>query len=857
MAATLATEPKEQVHYLLNDLQQNNMPYIPSVERTVEDDKALTWNAKLFESTKRTHCNAERFEAIFKETMTYITTTEHHMYMDIQKGLTTEREFMAWLRSYFNRTYPEMRNDNDFSIMYERLHTAVFQYYVLQPLIDHDDTSDIKVCAPDDIRVRVKGKAYKSTCNFLSVNDLYQFIEGLALRNGLDFSHPEITFTDSHDKHYILRFLISAPAVNAVDYPYLHIRKVPKDKPGFDKLIKDEMLTPMVVEYLKDRIKTSKGIVISGPPGCVDKDTEFFNGRQWKSIADYKDGEQVLQFDTATGEASLVTPLRYIREPCSMMYHFETKYGINQTLSPEHRVIYYKKKKVNGKKIWSDEAYEMSAEQLASLQNEGKFYGGFKTGFYYNGSGLDLSDIELRIMLAVICDGTFPRNTNRCRVHLKKQRKIDEMRLLLNEWGYPYQEKECCGYTNFLFNAPRREKIFSADWYNCSQEQLRIVCANVLQWDGHQDEVGRKLFTSTSKQSADFVQFAFSACGYRATIHRDNRKGQNYQTSGKIYLRKSDTYDVIICDKTIVSMQWHNDGRNNNVTLNPVIPEDGFKYCFTVPTHALVLRRNNRIFITGNSGKSTLLNAGLEVIPKTRETLVIQENDELHTKQSGFMFKHVTHGFHGEPVIELEELGKMALVEGCNEFIIGEVKGGEMRYAATLMRSGGYCMYTTHSLSARETLPRCADLVKQGSDYSYEDACKMLKNVETVVFMEDYQVQEILEVKGFDVTTQEFIYRPIYRNPHPRYAADSGDFGTVNSSKGEGLAATQQGEGKDVGKDGIFIYPKKEESIYSSGGTPSEHRSSPPPSPLNGAKSSLNHQTDDSAIPDFSSILSE
>lgn len=490
MAATLATEPKEQVHYLLNDLQQNNMPYIPSMERTIEDDKALTWNAKLFESTKRTHCNAERFEAIFKETMTYITTTEHHMYMDIQKGLTTEREFVAWLRSYFNRTYPEMRNDNDFSIMYERLHTAVFQYYVLQPLIDHDDTSDIKVCAPDDIRVRVKGKAYKSTCNFLSVNDLYQFIEGLALRNGLDFSHPEITFTDSHDEHYILRFLISAPAVNAVDYPYLHIRKVPKDKPGFDKLIKDEMLTPMVVEYLKDRIKTSKGIVISGPPG---------------------------------------------------------------------------------------------------------------------------------------------------------------------------------------------------------------------------------------------------------------------------------------------------------------------------------------------SGKSTLLNAGLEVIPKTRETLVIQENDELHTKQSGFMFKHVTHGFHGEPVIELEELGKMALVEGCNEFIIGEVKGGEMRYAATLMRSGGYCMYTTHSLSARETLPRCADLVKQGSDYSYEDACKMLKNVETVVFMEDYQVQEILEVKGFDVTTQEFIYRPIYLNPNPRYAKP---IDAMDSKKEESCSVklncslkAQKEEKEDMSKDGVFL--------------------------------------DTSSIPDFSSILSE
>lgn len=781
--------------YLLNELEKQNKPYIPSVPRTIEDDKALTWNAKLFESTKRTHCSAERFEKIFSETMTYITTTEHHMYMDIQRGNTTEREFITWLRSYFNRTYPEMRNDNDFNIMYERLHTAVFQYYVLQPLIDHEDTSDIKVCAPDDIRVRVKGKAYRSSSTFINEMDLFQFIEGLALRNGLDFSHPEITFTDTHDKHYLLRFLISAPAVNAVNYPYLHIRKVPRDKPDFKKLVEDEMLTPMVVEYIKDRIKTSKGIVICGQPGCVDKDTEFFNGKEWKSIADYHDGEQVLQFDITTGEADLVYPIRYIKEPCDKMYHFETKYGIDQTLSPEHRVIYYKQKKKFGRKYWSDEAYEMTAEQLMNEQNTGKFNGGFKTDFYYDGPGLDLSDIELRIMLAVICDGSFTGKGRHCRIHLKKQRKIDEMQLLIDEWKKPYRRTTCAnGYTDFIFDAPRREKVFSFDWYRCSQEQLKTICANVLQWDGHQDEIGRKQFTSTSKASADFIQFSFSACGYRATIYKDERKGQPYHTSGKKYERKSNTYNVIICNKNIVAMKWHNDGRDNNTVLETVIPEDGYKYCFTVPTHALVLRRNNKIFITGNCGKTTLLNTCLEVIPKTRETLVIQENDELHTKQSGFMFKHVTHGFHGEPVITLEELGKMALVEGCNEFIIGEVKGGEMRYAATLMRSGGYCVYTTHSLAARETLPRCADLVKQGSDYSYEDACKMLKNVETIIYMEDYQVQEILEVKGYDVEKHDFIYVPIYKNPNPRYATHTVKNATpvekpggVKKEKGDGM----------------------------------------------------------------------
>ena len=55
--------------YLLNELQAQGMPYIPSVARTIEDDKPLVWNAKLFESTKRTHCSMERFEAIFRETM--------------------------------------------------------------------------------------------------------------------------------------------------------------------------------------------------------------------------------------------------------------------------------------------------------------------------------------------------------------------------------------------------------------------------------------------------------------------------------------------------------------------------------------------------------------------------------------------------------------------------------------------------------------------------------------------------------------------------------------------------------------------------------------------------------------------
>ena len=758
----LATKEKP----LLNLLKDQNKSYESESNRTEEDNKAIIYDIG-GSIRERTHISPQEFDKIFNSTMRFFTEQEKYSFKQYQTGEKDSKEFFRDCAGYLQKNFPQsMNNENDFKVMMDRIDLAMFKYDVLQPLIDNPDTSDIKICSPFDIRVRIKGKAYKSSATFQSNKDLNRFIEGLSYRNNIDImSSPIITFTDSHDENYKLRFTISSPIVTAVDYPYLHIRKISKNKPDFDELIKRGMLNQDIKTYLIDRAKTSRGIIFAGPPGCVDKETEFFNGYEWKSIADYDKNDKVLQFNPETNKANLTYPLRYIKEPCKKMYHFETKYGINQTISPDHRVLYYNKTHKNGKKVWSDKTKEMSGEDLFNLQNKGKFNGGFKTDFIYNGKGLNLSDIEIKLMIAVICDGTFKKEckTNWCSIRLKKQRKKDELREILTEWGGKYTEKSYSnGYTRFSFNAPRKEKIFTSDWYSCTQKQLQIICNNILKWDGYVKNKA-KTFTTKEKNSIDFIQFAFSSCGYRATISIDDRRNQNYITNGKEYRRTNLYYHLTISNNTIVSMACHNDGRTNNTKLKEVIPSDGYKYCFTVPTHALVLRRNGKIFITGNCGKTTILNAWIEYIPKTRETLVIQENDELYTKQSGFMFKHVTHGFHGEPVCTLEDLGKMALVEGCNEFIIGEVKGGEMRSAMTLLNAGGYAALTVHSTNAYETLAKCADLVKYGSDYSFEEARRMLKTFDTVVYMEDYKVREILEIDGYDDETHDYNYIPIYK----------------------------------------------------------------------------------------------
>jgi len=104
--------------------------------------------------------------------------------------------------------------------------------------------------------------------------------------------------------------------------------------------------------------------ILAGFSGCVDDETEYFNGEQWKSIADYQDGESVLQWNK-DGKTELVKPLDYIQLPCDKMYHFENEH-LNQTLLSDHRVLFVN---TNGK------YQELTMEQIYYLHNNGRFDG--------------------------------------------------------------------------------------------------------------------------------------------------------------------------------------------------------------------------------------------------------------------------------------------------------------------------------------------------------------------------------------------------------------------------------------------------------------------------------------------------
>lgn len=329
--------------------------------------------------------------------------------------------------------------------------------------------------------------------------------------------------------------------------------------------------------------------------GCVDADTEYLTPTGWRRIADYDSGK-VGQFDPETNHVTFVEPEAYVKIPCERMIHFKSKYGIDQMLSPEHRVLHYRCDRSKGAVDAPFYRVDSAAKLAGALENKTLSDVYIKPTYtVVGGIGVHLSDAALRVQIAVIADGHFQHNTNRCVVRLKKQRKKDRLRALLDAAAIPYADREDtsatgAGFHAFTFNAPRREKTFTPYYWECDLAQLEIVRDEVIHWDGAERKSEGVAFFSTAKESVDFVQYAFNVAGRVARITADVREGR--KTCWGVFVRPNARFIGIT-------------NRGGTPDITHVDSTDGFKYCFTVPSTFLVLRRNGCVFVTGNTGKTS------------------------------------------------------------------------------------------------------------------------------------------------------------------------------------------------------------------------------------------------------------
>ena len=170
----------------------------------------------------------------------------------------------------------------------------------------------------------------------------------------------------------------------------------------------------------------------------------------------------------------------------------------------------------------------------------------------------------------------------------------------------------------------------------------------------------------------------------------------------------------------------------------------------------------------GASGKTTLMNALLDEIPKNRSGLVIQESDELFSSHPDMMFQRVVAS-SGESSIEynLQMLTRNGLLTDLDYFIIGEIKGDEAANFMNAAYTGHKCWTSSHGKDSKEAMNKLADYVIHATNYGRLDVLHMLRFLQVVIFMKDYKIEEISEVVGVDETTGELIYKTVYDRLHP------------------------------------------------------------------------------------------
>ena len=165
----------------------------------------------------------------------------------------------------------------------------------------------------------------------------------------------------------------------------------------------------------------------------------------------------------------------------------------------------------------------------------------------------------------------------------------------------------------------------------------------------------------------------------------------------------------------------------------------------------------------GGSGKSTLLNNMLDWIPFDESVLVSQESDELYSNvHPQIQFEHTMTVRKNDVVTDftLEDELRLGLLQDIDNFVIGEIKGGEALHVfTTAMSTGARFFGTIHSNDARTSVRRLVQCARYVSDYPMETLEEMLSAMPFVlIHMSRFSIDEIVEIEGWDAKAGKLIF---------------------------------------------------------------------------------------------------
>ena len=195
----------------------------------------------------------------------------------------------------------------------------------------------------------------------------------------------------------------------------------------------------------------------------------------------------------------------------------------------------------------------------------------------------------LRVLVMVQADGHFTE-TGAVRLKFKKKRKIERCKKLLRSAGLAFVHHVYDDTEIFTIPAAQvplwlrqfRDKTFGP-WL--LDENADVFFDELQYWDSYKAGPNSMQYSTTNKQNADMVQALAHMNGRSAVIKTKLRDNPNWNTA----------YYVDICDSL---------SNCHEIRPKPTITDyHGAVYCAETPTGFFLVRRNGKVWVTGNSGR--------------------------------------------------------------------------------------------------------------------------------------------------------------------------------------------------------------------------------------------------------------
>lgn len=301
---------------------------------------------------------------------------------------------------------------------------------------------------------------------------------------------------------------------------------------------------------------------------CLTEDHEVLTPSGWVSIVEKP--SVILSFSDDKSSFSEVS--NWTDESYSGEIHSFEGNSISALMTSEHRVPYVGDTRTAGPFA------RTKTKAGRAKDGPGAF---MPLGWGYEG-GEEV--VPARLIAAFMSDG-HQKSTNRMEFHFHKERKISRLKELCVQYGYTFEH---VGDKLMVHGAlPKKAGAFMLNW---TKECIADFVDEYKHWDGHVSKTAVALF-SVDKEQMEWLQTLGRIIGIGGQI-KHSRVSSNFSgQSEKVY--ETDYYNLGQNHRLWASgksIDWTKQAVNNVRVLCPTV-SSGYFY----------VRRNGKIFVTGNS----------------------------------------------------------------------------------------------------------------------------------------------------------------------------------------------------------------------------------------------------------------